>query len=326
MRRHPADTPQAPGYFRGEISFDAPSLHGHRFPLVEVHGRLSGPHLCVMAGVHVNEVSSIEAAIRLPAHCPPDALRGTLSLIPVINQPGFYEYTQYNCPVDGKNILFHFPGRPDGTFSEALCHALLFEWAHDADVLVDMHGGDLRENVSKFVMYQRTGQGDTDRRHEALARCFDADLVVGLDPGDTDRPGRSFTARAKFGQAGVMSEAGANGIIDEESVLYHLNGILNIARYLGMLSGAPQPAKREQHLCDRYVWVPCPVDGLFYPIVEPARRVTRGQKLGEIRDIHGRSLGDLVAPETGYVLWRMTHPVLREGAFALAIAVPAASS
>jgi predicted deacylase len=123
-----------------------------------------------------------------------------------------------------------------------------------------------------------------------------------------------------------MSEAGANGIIDEDSVLYHLNGILNIARYLGMLSGAPQPTKRGQHLCDRYVWVPCPVDGLFYPIVEPARHVTRGQKLGELRDIYGRRLGDLVAPETGYVLWRMTHPVLREGAFALAIAVPAAAT
>ncbi len=238
MKRHPAEGERRPGHFRGEISFDVPALQGYRFPCFEIEGRRAGPRLCVMAGVHVNEVSSIEAAIRLQSHLSPDTLRGAVSVMPVVNQPGFYEYTQYNCPVDGKNILFHFPGRPDGTFSEALCHALLFEWAPDADVLVDLHGGDLRENVSQFVMFQRTARPDTDARHEALAKCFDADLVVGSDPSYMEQPGRSFTALARLGRTGVMAEAGANGIIDEHSVQYHLNGVLNIARLLGNLQYA----------------------------------------------------------------------------------------
>jgi predicted deacylase len=323
MSRHAAESEQQPGSFCGETSFDAPVLRHYRFPCFEIRGRKPGPRLCVMAGVHVNEVSSIEAAIRLRSLLPPDALAGNVSVIPVVNQPALYEYTQYNCPVDGKNILFNFPGRPDGSFSEALCHALLFEWAADADVLVDMHGGDLRENVAKFVMFQRTGDPELDARRESMAKCFDADLVVGFDPSHMDRPGRSLTALAKMGRSGVMSEAGANGVVDEGSVRYHTEGVLNLARLLGMLEGTPTRPTRPQRLCHRYIWVRCPVDGLFHAVVEPNEPVVRGQRLGEMSDLFGRVLGEVVAPESGYVLWRMTHPVLKEGAFALGLAVPA---
>ena len=323
MKRHPSETERRPGYFCGEISFDTPVLWEYRLPCFEVQGNQTGPRLCVMAGVHVNEVSSIDAAIRLRSLLSPDTLTGSVSVIPVVNQPALYEYTQYNCPVDGKNILFNFPGRPDGSFTEALCHALLFDWGADADVLVDMHGGDLRENVAKFVMFQRTGDPELDARREAMAKCFDADLVVGFDPSHMDRPGRSLTAMAKLGRTGVMSEAGANGVLDDICVRYHTDGVLNVARLLGMLDGPLIHATRAQRVCHQYIWVRCPVDGLFYAAVEPNDHVVRGQRLGEMRNFFGRVLGEVVAPEAGYVLWRMTHPVLKEGAFVLGIAVPA---
>src|SRR5437588_9146940 len=108
----------SPGIFRGELSFDAPALHGYRFPCVDIIGQQPGPRLCITAGVHVNEVSSIEAAIRLQCFFKPAMLRGSVSIIPVVNQPALPVYTQYTCPVDGKNINFSFPGRPDGSFTE----------------------------------------------------------------------------------------------------------------------------------------------------------------------------------------------------------------
>jgi uncharacterized protein len=323
VKRHSPRAERRSGYCYDEISFDAPVLKEYRFPCFEIRGNHPGPRLCVMAGVHVNEVSSMEAAIRLRSLLSPDTLAGSVSVIPVVNQPALYEYTQYTCPVDDKNILFNFPGRPDGSFSEALCHALLFDWAAEADVLVDMHGGDLRENVAKFVMFQRTGDPEHDARRESMAKCFDADLVVGFDPDHMERPGRSLTALAKLGRSGVMSEAGANGVIDDTSVRYHTDGVLNLARLLGMIEGPMTRPIRAQRVCHEYIWVRSPVDGLFYAAVEPNDRVVRGQRLGEMRDLFGRVLGAIVAPEAGFVLWRMTHPVLREGAFVLGLAVPA---
>jgi predicted deacylase len=273
--------------------------------------------------MHVNEVSSIEAALRLP-DCFATGLSGVVSIIPVLNLPGLYEHTEYNCPIDGKNINFTFPGRADGTFSEVLCHALLTEWAADAAALIDLHGGDLRENVAKFIMYQRTGDPAQDSRRAGLARAFDADLVVGLEPDLMAAPGRSCTALASLGRDGLLAEAGANGVIDEESVQFHVGGVLGVARGLGMIDGPAPVPKRRQVDCDRYLWIAMPADGFIHFEVEPAASVTAGQRLGRVHDLVGQPCGELRAPADGFVLWRMTHPVLRRGEYALGLALPAA--
>jgi len=322
MKMHPAQALCAPGLFRGEMTFENPILDGYRWPLFEVQGS-PGPRLCVMAGVHVNEVSSIEAAVRLQRCLGPDVLRGSVSIIPVVNLPALPKYTQYDCPIDGKNINFTFPGDPGGSFSEALCHALLFDWAGNADLHVDLHGGDLREQVSKFVMYQRSGEVEKDRLRERYARCFDADLLVGFDAAHMQQPGRALSALAKVGRHGVMSEAGANGVVDEVSVRFHLDGVLNLLRELGMARVPPIPPQRAQALCHDYIWVECPKQGLFRACVEPGQYVIAGQTLGVVRDHFGTQTARVVAPGDGYVLWRMTHPVLRAGDYALGLAVPA---
>ena len=311
------------GVERFEISFDGPVLADWRWPLVEIVGKRPGPSLHVMAGMHVNEVSSIEAAIRLQSCFDPGTLRGRVAIMPLVNVPAVHTYTEYNCPIDGKNINFSFPGRPDGSFSEVLAYAILHEWAAGADVLVDLHGGDLRETVSKFVMYQRTGNAVEDESRRAVAMCFDADLVVGLEPKLLDRPGRSCTASAKRGRRAVLVEGGDNGIVDEISVQYHLQGAINVARHLGMIAGPLLPPARARVVCDRYIWVKCPSGGLFYPQVEPMTLVAKGQKLGEVRDYFGCIKGEIRAPESGYVLWRMTQPNLKADDFALGIATPA---
>jgi predicted deacylase len=312
-----------PGVFRGTIGFSNPTLAGFAWPLFEARSEAAGPRLCVSAGVHVNEVSSIEAAVRLQALFDPKRMRGTVSIMPLVNQPALFQYTEYNCPIDGKNINFSFPGNANGTFSEALCDAMVNDWCAGAACYVDLHGGDLRERVSKFVLFQRTGDPDKQRAAQDLAMCFDADLVVGLPQRLLSEPGRPPTGFAQNGRLAVMSEAGANGIIDEESVAFHVQGVLRIARQLGIIEGAPSVSdyRRARILCSDYLWVTAPSDGQFYSEVEPAERVSRGQRLGVVRDFFGNALGEIVAPEAGFVLWRMTHPTLKKGSPALAIAI-----
>lgn len=319
---HPTEQPAGAERTDTSVTFSNPLLKDYAWPVCEITGAMPGPRLCVTAGVHVNEVSSIEAAIRLQSRIPEESLRGSVSIMPIVNLPALYEYTEYNCPVDGKNINFTFPGRPDGTFSEVLCHALLFEWAKGADCYIDLHGGDLREEVSKFVMYQRVGDAALDLKRRQLAQCFDADIVVGFDPEFLALPGRPPTACARFGMTSIMSEAGANGLVDEDSVMYHVNGVLNIARLLGMRGDELQAPTRPQHLSYDYQWVTFPADGLFYSDLRPGQHVKRGQKIGEVKGFFGEHLGVIEAPVTGYVLWRMTQPILKRDNPVLAVAVP----
>ncbi|APG86920.1 succinate dehydrogenase subunit (plasmid) [Sinorhizobium americanum CCGM7] len=310
-----------PGVFRGSVRFENPTLAEYRWPLCEVQGLKPGPRLCVSAGVHVNEVSAIEAAVRLQHLFNPETICGSVSIIPLINQPALYRYSEYVCPVDGKNINHTFPGRKDGTFSEALCDAIVNEWCVGADCYVDMHGGDLREQVSKFVLYQKTNDHEVEEQARQLAMCFDAEIVLGLPRSFLDKPGRPPTAFARHKRIALMSEAGSNGILNEKAIFFHVEGVLNIARTLGIID---TPASSFQHarvLCDEYLWVYCPTDGEFHAEVEPGYRVEKGQRLGTLRSFFGEILAEINAPADGFLLWRITHPSIPKGEPVLAVAV-----
>lgn len=309
------------GVFRGHLSFENPRLSEYKWPLCEVRGEHPGPKLCVSAGVHVNEVAAIEAAVRLQRLFDPQSLRGVVSIIPLMNQPALYRYSEYVCPLDEKNINFSFPGSADGSFSESLCDAVMNEWTVDADCYVDMHGGDLRENVSKFTIYQRTDDSSLQERAKKMASCFDADMVVGLPVHHMAKPGRPPTAFAAQNRLALMSEAGANGIADETSIQFHVEGVLNVAHALGMIDAAPLEFNRARTLCDDYIWVSCPANGEFHSAVEPGDRVLEKQLLGTLKDFFGRTITEIAAPRSGLVLWRMTHPSIPEGSPILAIAV-----
>ena len=311
-----------PGLTFKELTFSPAVLAGWRFPAARLTGAAPGPHLAVIAGVHVNETSSIEAAVRLQRAIPPAALRGRISVIPILNQPAIASRAQYVCPIDDRNINFSFPGRPAGSFSEALAWAVLHEFADDADVLVDLHGGDLCEQVSRFTIAQQIGDVAFDAENLALARCFDAEIVVRLGPEHLGAPGRSTTGRAGQRRHAAFAEAGRIGLIEEENVRFHLKGVLRIALHLGMVDTAP-PLTRTPVVADRYVWVDAPVDGIYRYRVEPGQRVTAGATLATAEDAFGRTVATVTAPESGWILWRITHALATRGGPLLGLAVSA---
>lgn len=306
------------GLHRCELTFDYPALAGWRWPAVEIVGQRPGPRLAIIAGVHVNETSSIEAVIRLQRTIDPGKLKGRISIIPIVNLPAVPVRSQYVCPLDGKNINFSFPGRPDGSFSEAIAHALLDDWASDADCFADLHGGDLCEEVSHFMVVQRTGDEAFDRRSLDIARCFDARIIAAIDPSHMDQPGRSVTGRARRRQHAAFAEAGRIGLIEEANVAYHLEGLLRLLHHLGMTETAP-PKTREAIIITRYHWIPAPVDGFFRYHVEPAQKVAKGALIATAENTYGEEIAQVTAPEDGHVLWRITHALSPKDSFIIGL-------
>ncbi|WP_434730597.1 M14 family metallopeptidase [Rhizobium binae] len=315
-----------PGIFRGHLTFDNPKLAGYTWPICEIRGVEAGRRLCVSAGVHVNEVAGIQAAVRLQKLFEPSKMKGTVSIIPLINQPALFKYTEYVCPLDDKNINYTFPGRSDGSFSEALSYAIMNEWCADSDCYVDMHGGDLRERVSKFTIYQRTSNPQLDETSRQMAECFDAEFVMGLPTELMSEPGRPPTGFAKHNRVALMSEAGSNGLLEEDAISFHVDGVLNIARKLGILDTSISTFQNARILCDNYLWVKSPVSGEYHAEVEPGERIEKNQKLGTVRNFFGEQLAEITAPAAGFLLWHMTHPSIPEGSPILAVAVEAKSA
>lgn len=308
------------------VQFAAPALQGHEWLVYDISGAAPGPRLCVMAGMHVNEVAGIRAAQELVAFFADSSFRGQVSILPVLNRPGVASRAQHVCPIDGKNINFSFPGSATGSFSDALADAILNDWAADADVLIDLHGGDLCERVVPFTVVPTTDDAALDAVNLALARAFDPAVIVRLPHVQLDQPGRSCSGRARQGRRAVFAEAGANGLLDADSVRYHMAGVQRVATYLGMLPQTAPPGLGQTMVATAYHWLQAGAEGWCDYAVEPGDAVQRGQTLATITDFAGRLAEILVAPADGVLLWRCTHPLVVPGSdlFGLGGVAPAA--
>ncbi|OSJ19441.1 hypothetical protein BST63_02785 [Bradyrhizobium canariense] len=302
-----------------EVQFSSAVLSGRAWPLIIIDAGNPGPRLCVMAGMHINEVSSMEAALRLVPFFERQLRAGRVEIMPVVNVPALWTNTVQTCPVDEKNINFAFPGSPIGSFTPALAHALLNEWAGDASLLIDLHGGDLPTQVSYFTMCQLTGNVSFDAETRAFAMCFDADLHVEFPAHNSENTGRACNVRPMTGKHAVMVEGGGNGLIEEASVDYHVQGVLRCAARLGLVEPLSITRARNGLRVSGFEKVVAPANGRFYPLVKVVDQVRRGQTIGQLNDVYGRNVEELRSPIDGAVVYRITHPMVTQGWAVMAI-------
>jgi predicted deacylase len=162
-------------------------------------------------------------------------------------------------------------------------------------------------------MCQLTGDDAFDARTRRFARCYDADLIVEFQPGQTTNTGRAINVLPISRRHGVMSEAGANGRIDEESVAFHLCGVLDMARELGLILGPKTPHGRANRILRGYERVHSPATGRFYREIDVNDQVEKGQRLALLTDLYGQRIGELCAPLAGRVVMVVTHAIVESG-------------
>src|SRR5439155_17669529 len=118
-------------------------LAKYGWPYIAIAGLQAGPIVLITAGIHAAEYTGMEAAIRLGRTISPDAVRGTILILLLLNRPGFYERSIYVNPEDGDNLNRLFPVKPAGTWGERFAHRLLTEVIVKCDHATDLHAGYL---------------------------------------------------------------------------------------------------------------------------------------------------------------------------------------
>jgi predicted deacylase len=277
-------------------------------PFGIVEGAQEGPCLLVTAGVHGSEFCSIEAAQRL-LDLPPEEIRGTLLVLPILNMEGFRKRSIYVVPADGKNLNRVFPGRPDGSESERLAAWLVDQVFPLADAYLDLHGGDLNEELMPFSIF---GRGDA--RAEALARAFGLPVIV-----SSRGTGRTISAAAELGVPGIIAEVSGNGLWNEQGVAMLLSGVQRVMSMMEMTDRAPEPSRADLSLVTMNV-LSSPADGLWYAHRKLGDWVEAGQRVGEVRDLFGKVLSTIHSSESGFVLYQMTSLSVNEGEALIGIA------
>lgn len=277
---------------------------GPAVPCFVLEGGAAGPALLVTAGIHGAEYASIAAAQRL-ARLDPRALRGRLTVVPVVNAAAYFARSIYLTPVDGKNLNRVFPGRPDGSHSEVLAHWLTGLIA-GADAYLDLHGGDLVEALTPFAIHA-PGNDDVALRAARLADAFALPYRI-EDAGS----GMTFSAAQGLGVPAVLAEAGGQGLWPEESVAALEHGCLRVMAALGMLDGAPA-AHGAPTVLTAFDWSRSEHAGCWYPAVAAGDTVRAGQTLGTVTDLLGTALQEPVARVDGVVMFVVTSLAINPG-------------
>ncbi len=278
-------------------------------PITVIKGSKPGPVLALTAGIHGYEYPPILALQRLQVK----KLAGTLIMVRVANMPSFLARTVYFSPLDGKNLNRVFPGRPDGTESEQIAHAITTNVIDKCDYLLDLHCGDGNESLRPYVYQTVTGDAAFDERIAGLAANFGIDHIVIDRARPKDAAASMFCSNTAItrGKPAMTVESGYLGCTDEKCVTEILRGVESVMRYLKMIDG--KPIKKKPVYLDPAEVLTSPATGILYPHVERNEMVKKGAVLAHITDFFGKKIADVKAPFAGLVLYVVATPPITRG-------------
>jgi len=301
----------------GFIEVPAAGDAATRIPITIVRGSQPGPTLALIAGTHGSEVAPIVALQRVRAALdpPPAGLRGTVLIVHVANLPSFLGRTVYYSPIDGKNLNRVYPGRPDGTVSERIAHAITRDIIDRADYLVDIHSGDGNESLRPYTYWSPLGldaRADSIAREMALAWGNDHIVIDTVRP--RDRRVSVYTQNTAHirGKPALTTEAGYLGLAAEDMVQRNVDGVFRLLRYLRMLPGNVELV-RQPLFFERTEVLRSPGTGVWHPKVERGQSVQKGALIGVLTDFFGATQAEIRAPFGGIVLYVVGTPAMSQG-------------
>src|SRR5262245_8618238 len=162
----------------GEIAVPAGADAAPSLPVAVIHGAKPGKVVAFVAGSHGTEYASTVALTRLIAKIDPALLTGTVIIAPLLNVASFEQMTVHTNPVDKKGMNAGYPGSKDGTQTERALALVAAQIVEPADVIVDLHGGDLDEDLRPYSYLTRTGNKAQDDAAAALVKAFALDHVI----------------------------------------------------------------------------------------------------------------------------------------------------
>jgi hypothetical protein len=309
---------------RGSILVPPGVDSGTSIPVIVVNGSRPGKVLALVAGSHGTEYASIIALERIVERLDPSAIAGTVIIVPLVNVPSFERKVAHLNPVDGKNMNRFYPGNPGGTQTERASHLITTQVVEPSDHLIDMHGGDLDEDLRPYTYWTVTGRAAQDSVSRAMALAFGLDHIIISRDRPTDPAASRYlenTATTR-GKPSITVEAGRVGTVMPEDVEALIAGSLGVMAYLGMVDRPADPVQHPVWL-DPVVSIASEQTGIFHPLVARGTFVAEGMKIGYVTDYVGQTIFEARSPRAGVVLYVRGVPSMTRGETIASIGVVA---
>ncbi len=274
-------------------------------------GREPGPTLLVVAGVHGNEYEGMAAVQEVFAALDPATMRGAFLAIPVANPLAYAARTRSTpANVDGLNLARVFPGDAGGTVTQRLAHHLLCLVERNVgpdDLFVDFHSGSADVAFATMVGFRDvSGPGrvasEEAARHFGITRFWRIPDSIGPFNAETARRGIPTIGTETTGRAGC----------DPADVAVYVAGLHNLLAYLRIHDHDTAPVRLDGPASPT-LDVIAPAGGFFRTAVQLGDDIDRGARLGDIVDLDGDVVAEVVAPMSGEVWASRTTPAVRPG-------------
>jgi predicted deacylase len=280
----------------------------HRIPLTLVNGSGEGPTLVINGGEHGSEYHGPAAALTVMKELDPEKVNGRVIIAPMVNTLAFEARWMHGNPVDYRDLtgcyVEEIPMGGSGVpkISYQVATAFYGEVLSQGNYRLNLHGGDLEEDLLTGTMYRQKGEAKWDAENLALCRAFGYEWI-------RESPPRKSSTSLEFPMT-VGTEAGGMGRCQSDIVAGVVKGIYNVMMKLEMLPGEPEiPAKAKvyspYHLYAEH-------GGFFISNVRAGDMVSQGDVLGVIKDLWGETLEEIVVPTDG-VVHMVTSPAIWEG-------------
>ena len=305
---------------RGQVAFGSIVVppgpdSGLSIPVAVINGARPGPVVALVAGSHGTEYASIVALQRLIGLLDPKTMAGTAIVVPLVNLASFRQMIVHLNPVDGKGMNRVYPGDLRGTQSQRALALMAEQVVKPASVIIDLHGGDLDEDLRPYSYWFRGGNPAQDSASGALTLAFGLDHIIiqDVDPANPASRGTLSGYAVSLGKTVLVAEAGRSGTVVAGDVALLVDGMLNALGHLRMID-------RVVHGVERPVWldggarVAAEGDGMFAPSVARGSYVNEGMKVGLLTDFFGRTVKEVRAPASGVVTFIRGVPSIWPGA------------
>jgi predicted deacylase len=298
-----------------------------RIPVVVVRGAKPGPVLALVSGAHGTEYASIIALERVIARLDPAEVSGTVIILPLVNIASFEQKVPHVNPVDGKSMNRFYPGKMDGTQTERASFLITQQVVNQCDYLIDLHGGDLDENLRPYSYWVKTGNEKQDAITRQMVLAFGLDTIIITEdrPKDASESRYLDNTASTRGKPAIAAEAGYAGTTEPEDVAALLRGCINVMRYLQMLPGAATMVEHPVWI-ERIDTISSEHAGIFYPLAQRGTYVAAGMKVGYVTDYFGATVEEAHSPSAGVVLYICAVPSMKKGDAIAFIGVVAAKA
>ncbi|MCD7821920.1 MAG: M14 family metallopeptidase [Clostridiales bacterium] len=271
--------------------------------------RDSGKRICVITGIHGDELEGQYLAYRLnralAAH--PELLTATVDIYPAINPLGINSITR-GIPLFDLDMNRVFPGDPNGAMVEHIACEVV-EDIKGADIAIDVHAS----NIFLTELPQVRISEETAPRLVPLARELNIDFIW-VHAAATVLESTLAHSLNSAGTDCLVVEMGVGMRLTRSYGDQLLDGILNLMRTQGMWLGET-PKPREPIIGrDEVAFLNADAAGIFIPEVRHNHMVEKGQLLGVVADpLTGQDKELVTAPEAGLLFTLRDYPVVYPG-------------